>query len=125
MSTRHTTQSGAPSPTSETANRPAVNSSESPGRKKPMSRPHSAKMIAATPTSAHGPSQEMIVSGWSHAGPIAARVVVTTAEGTGRPLSGRAGPHAGHQKRDQRQRHTEQHTCQQRAHQGDRKSTRL
>ena len=53
-----------------------------------MSRPHSAKMIAATPTRAHGPSQEMIVSGCSHAGPIAMKVVVTTPEGTDQAVPG-------------------------------------
>ena len=52
-------------------NSPAVNSRESPGRKNPSSRPHSAKMINASPTRAHGPSHVKIVSGLSHSGPSA------------------------------------------------------
>jgi hypothetical protein len=40
-------------------------------------------MINATPTSAHGPSEEMMVSGESQAGPMEASEV-TTVEGTGR-----------------------------------------
>ena len=49
-------------------NRPVTNSSESPGRKNPISRPHSAKMIRQTPISANGPRDRTMFSGSSQAG---------------------------------------------------------
>ena len=44
-------------------NNPVMNSSESPGRKKPINSPHSAKMIRITPIRASGPSQVRMFSG--------------------------------------------------------------
>jgi len=55
---------------------PAVKSSESPGRKNPMSSPVSMKTIARMPTTASGPNQVMIVSGSSHSGPRAGTPVL-------------------------------------------------
>jgi hypothetical protein len=59
----------APVPT----NMPSVNSRESPGRKKPTSRPVSAKITSMTPTIAQGPNHSTIVvimlAASSHLGP--------------------------------------------------------
>jgi hypothetical protein len=45
------------------ARRPAVKSSESPGRKKPINRPHSAKTITRTASKAQAPSDSMRLCG--------------------------------------------------------------
>ena len=59
----------APVPT----NIPSVKSKESPGRKKPMSRPVSAKMTSMTPRMAQGPNHLTMVvmrlAASSHSGP--------------------------------------------------------
>ena len=52
-------------------NSPTVKRSESPGRKNPMSRPHSAKMMATAPQSAQAPSASSNDSGLSQEGPSA------------------------------------------------------
>ena len=61
-------------------NMPSVNSRESPGRKKPTSRPVSAKMTSMTPRMAQGPIQPTkVVMMWeasSHSGPSMGRDAV-------------------------------------------------
>ena len=65
---------------------PAMNSKVSPGRKKPISRPHSANSTSMMPSTAHEPIALIMFSGSSQPG-RSARLVVTTPEGTGgRPL---------------------------------------
>ncbi len=59
-------------------NRPTMNSSESPGRKKPMSSPHSAKMIAIAIQNAAVPNRSRFC-GSSHSGPRAGRVAAIDA----------------------------------------------
>ena len=43
--------------------KPAVNSNESPGRKKPMSSPHSANTITKMPTTAQAPRDSKQAAG--------------------------------------------------------------
>ncbi len=78
VTSTHTSHSGmsmAPLAT----NRPAVNSSESPGRKKPISSPHSAKMIRQSTATAQPPMPCRITSGSSQDGRI--DIVCTVADG--------------------------------------------
>ncbi len=78
VSSRQTSQSGVEMCPAATK-RPAVNSSESPGRKNPTRSPHSAKTIRHSPTSIHGPSIVSSFSGSSQSGPNAI-VTATTVQ---------------------------------------------
>lgn len=69
-------------------NSPATNSNESPGRKKPMSRPHSAKMIRQTPITANGPRVPRMFSGSSQGGSSARDDVVASASASDAEVTG-------------------------------------
>src|SRR5581483_6013946 len=74
-STRTTSHSGAAMMPVWT-NNPAVNSRESPGRKNPTSRPHSANTMRHSPSSTYGPSARIRYSGSSREAPEARWIVV-------------------------------------------------